>query len=292
MSDFVFHGFEDSLKKLFGKKDTDATKKKGYAKTVKIFFLVFVAIFAIEAIIYLIILPSMQTPTIVWSGSKRMSTTELTKVISPLVTKSWMKFDESEAMFLLSDVSSIEDVQVVKRFPDKVYINVIEREPVAMTFVSDGKNTVPIQIDKNGVLFSIHSNQSYNEGSLVEQVNRSIPLLSGIPIENISGKLRIPQKYRGLLAQIDSIKNRPQNYFAAISEIRIVPKEYGNYELVLFPNRSKVRVLTGRQLTEDDLQYMMVALDVVNKIEPNVTEIDIRYGSASYRTRQSSGDSF
>ena len=30
---------------------------------------------------------------------------------------------------------------------------------------------------------------------------------------------------------------------------------------------------------------MMVALDVVNKIEPDVSEIDLRYGSVSYRKR-------
>ena len=38
-------------------------------------------------------------------------------------------------------------------------------------------------------------------------------------------------------------------------------------------------------MNEDALQYMMVVLDVVNSIEPDVSEIDLRYGSVSYRTR-------
>ena len=46
-----------------------------------------------------------------------------------------------------------------------------------------------------------------------------------------------------------------------------------------------MRVLTDRALNEDALQYMMVVLDVVNSIEPDVSEIDLRYGSVSYRTR-------
>jgi cell division protein FtsQ len=104
--------------------------------------------------------------------------------------------------------------------------------------------------------------------------------------------MRVPSKYRGLLEQISAIGNLSQNYFAAISEIHIVPKESGNYELVLYPIHSRTRILTGRQLTEEALQYMMVALDVVNTLESDVEEIDLRYGSIAYRTRRSSGDSF
>jgi cell division protein FtsQ len=87
------------------------------------------------------------------------------------------------------------------------------------------------------------------------------------------------------MEQIQDIRNLKQKYFAAISEIEVVPKEYGNYELVLYPIQAKVRVLTDRALNEEALQYMMVVLDVVNSIEPDVGEIDLRYGSVSYRKR-------
>ena len=97
--------------------------------------------------------------------------------------------------------------------------------------------------------------------------------------------MRIPSKYRPLIDQIASIRNISQKYFAAISEICVVPKEYGNYELMLIPAGSKIKVITDRSLNEDALKYMMIALDVVNSIEPDVTEIDLRYGSVSYRKR-------
>ena len=113
-----------------------------------------------------------------------------------------------------------------------------------------------------------------------------LPLVSGIPVENIPEGMRIPQKYLGLMEQIAAIRELPQDYFAAVSEIHVVPKEYGNYELVLYPIHSKIRILTDRQLNEDALQYMIVMLDVVNSIEPDVAEIDLRYGSFSYRARE------
>ena len=111
----------------------------------------------------------------------------------------------------------------------------------------------------------------------------SVPIISGIPVEHLAEGMRIPAKYRVLIEQIAKIQALPQKYFAAISEICVVPKTYGNYELCLIPVNSKIRVLTGRSLNEEALQYMMVVLDVVNTLEPDVSEIDLRYDSVSYR---------
>ena len=76
-----------------------------------------------------------------------------------------------------------------------------------------------------------------------------------------------------------------KNYFAGISEICVLPKDTGNYELALIPAQSKIKVLTDRALNEDALKYMMVVLDVVNKIGADVYEIDLRYGSVSCKIR-------
>jgi cell division protein FtsQ len=154
---------------------------------------------------------------------------------------------------------------------------VTERIPVAMTFISVNGRSMPVQIDKNGVLFS-------NEQA--ERQDGSIPIISGLPVEHLSEGMRIPAKYRVLVDQIAHIQSLPQRYFAAVSEICVMPKEYGNYELMLIPAKSRTRVLTDRALNEDALQYMMVVLDVVNSIEPNVAVIDLRYGSVSYKTAE------
>ena len=177
----------------------------------------------------------------------------------------------------MSNVSYIERVSVDKRFPDKIFISVKERAPVAKTILSVNGVSKSVQIDENCVLFSIQSDSILQDSS--------VPLISGLPIENLQEGMRLPAKYRVLMEQISAIRNLSQKYFAAISEIQVVPKEYGNYELVLYPTQAKVRVLTDRSLTEDALKYMMVVLDVVNSIEPDVVEVDLRYDSLSYRCR-------
>lgn len=277
MSDFVFHsldGFEGfEVRKAKPKK----AKKSGKMSLVKVFVAIFSILLVCELCVYFLVVPCLEKVEIYFSGLSAYTPQQMMKTIESTTDKTFLAFSSSEAKSLLTSVPGIEDAEISKRFPNKVFITVKEREPVAMTFVQMGERTVSVQIDKNGVLFVANGNTA--------KVDRTIPLISGIPVENIPEGMRIPQKYRALMEQIAEIQTLSQKYFAAISEIQVVPKEYGNYELVLYPIHSRTRILTGRQLNEEALQYMMVALDVVNSLEPNVAEIDLRYGSVSYTTR-------
>jgi cell division protein FtsQ len=268
MSDVSMVGFETS------EKNTVTSDKK--TKILFIVFLVLCAAFFIEIVVYKLVLPSMGKPKITYSGEKKISVEELGTLIAPMKNLNWFSFSPEEAVSILSSNAAIDSVTVSKHFPDKITISIVEREPVAMTFISLNGRSVPFQIDKNGVLF-LCTETGLSDGS--------IPIISGLPVDHLSEGMRIPSKYLTLIDQIAHIQTLPQKYFAAISEICVVPKEYGNYELMLIPSKSRTRVLTDRALNEDALQYMMVVLDVVNSIEPNVSEIDLRYGSVSYSTR-------
>lgn len=271
MSDFALSGFEQ-----YGEK-RDEQKKDSRVTLIKIIVAVLCGLLLVEGILYMYLIPCMAPGRISWSGLSRCSEKELAQSLGPLVNKTWMQFSSGEAYARITSVPGVEDVQISKRFPDRISIKVTERVPVAVTFITQNGRTVPVQIDKNGVLFPA-ADDSVGADS-------SVPLVSGIPVENVPEGMRIPVKYRPLMEQIDRIKSLKQNYWAAVSEIHVVPKEYGNYELMLYPLHSRTRILTDRSLNEEALQYMMVMLDVVNSIEPNVAEIDLRYGSVSYRTK-------
>ena len=279
MSDFVFHsldGFEGfEVKKARPRKN----KKSDKLSMIKIVVAIFSILLVCELGVYFFVIPCMDKVDIYFNGLSSYPPQQMMQTISGTTDKTFLAFSPSEAKSLIETVPGVESVSIEKRFPNKVFITVKEREPVAMTFVQIGERTVSVQIDRNGVLFAANGNTA--------NLDRTIPLISGIPVENIPEGMRIPQKYRALMEQIAQIQTLSQKYFAAISEIHVIPKEYGNYELVLYPIHSRTRILTGRQLNEEALQYMMVALDVVNSLEPNVAEIDLRYGSVSYRTRAS-----
>lgn len=258
---------------IIQKKPVESNDDK-FFKAIKAIVGVLCGLLVVEIFLYKFVQPSVRPPRVVFSGLKNYSAEELTQEISGMRMRNYFSFDTAALAAKLSSLSGIEFVEIEKRFPDKIAVRVKEREPVAMTFVSDGGKTIPVQIDKSCVLFE---SPSLN-------LDNTLPIISGIPVEFLSSGMRIPSKYRTLIEQIDRIRALPQKYFAAISEICVLPKKYGNYELMIIPVNSRARVLTDRVLNEDALQYMMVVLEVVNSIAPDATEIDLRYGSVSYRT--------
>ena len=246
-------------------------------KLIKVIFCVLCFALLCELVIYKYIMPSFSSPKVTVTGQKEYTAEEIARLLLPMNSTNWFDFDVEQAVALLSSEAGIEHVSVEKKFPDKIYVNVEEREPVAVTFVMENGRTSPVQIDKNGVLFPV------KDKTLVD--SNAIPIISGLPVEHMSGGMRIPSKYRPLIEQISKISSMEKNYFAGISEICVLPKDTGNYELALIPAQSKIKVLTDRALNEDALKYMMVVLDVVNKIGADVYEIDLRYGSVSCKIR-------
>lgn len=244
-------------------------------KIVKIVFFVLCFLLLGEFIVYKYVMPSFSNPKVTIYGQKQFSAQEIAEKLLVMNSSNWFDFDVDMATAILASEPAVETVSVEKKFPDRILINIVERNPVAVTFVVNNGYTSPIEIDKNGVLFEVKNNQSLN----------SLPIVSGLPIEYISNGMRIPQTFRPLIDQIAKIQAGSQQYFASISEICVLPKEYGNYELALIPSQSKIKVLTDRALNEEALKYMMIALDVVNQLDTDVSEIDLRYGSVSYRTK-------
>ena len=280
MSDVSLLVAEEYLENdYFLSEDMDSSSEKNTEKKIKFIKTIFcILCFALlcELVIYKYVMPSFSSPKVTVTGQKDYSAEEIARLLLPMNANSWFDFDVDQAVAILSSEAGIDHVIVEKRFPDKIFVNVSEREPVAVTFVMDKGSTKPVQIDKNGVLFPGKNNPA---------AEAALPIVSGLPVEYMSKGMRIPSKYRPLIDQISKISELPQHYFASVSEICVLPKDSGNYELALIPSQSKVKVLTDRALNEDALKYMLVVLDVVNQIGTDVAAVDLRYGSVSYITR-------
>ncbi|MBQ7753735.1 MAG: FtsQ-type POTRA domain-containing protein [Treponema sp.] len=266
--------FSDDLTETSKNEDSLADKK---IKAVKIIFGILCFLLFTELLVYKYILPSFAVPKVSVTGLQSYTAEDFAEKLMPFSEANWFNFDVDQAAAVISNDAGIDSVTIRKKFPDKIYINVEERIPVAMVFLMDNGLSSALEVDKNGVLFP----QKHSE--LTE--SSFLPIVSGLPIEYMAQGMRIPAKYRPLIEQISKIKQMPQQYFASISEICVIPKNSGNYELALIPAQSKVKVLTDRALNEDALKYMMIVLDVLNQLGSDVSEVDLRYGSVSYKTR-------
>ena len=284
MSDVSLLVADDYLEKDYflvdnsdGSDSEGKTEKK--IKLLKVIFCVLCFALLCELVIYKYVMPSFSSPKVTVTGQQNYSAEEIARMLLPMNSSTWFDFDVNQAVALISSEAGIEHVSVEKKFPDKIFVNVCEREPVAVTFVVENGFTTPVQIDRNGVFF--HGKKKASSESEI------LPIISGLPIEYMTKGMRIPAKYRPLIDQISKISELPQHYFASVAEICVLPKDSGNYELALIPTQSKVKVLTDRALNEDALKYMIVVLDVVNQIgTDDVAEVDLRYGSVSYITRR------
>ena len=218
--------------------EEDKSEKK--IKVIKILFCVLCLLLIGELVVYKYVMPCFSSPKVTVSGQTAYSAEEIARMLLPMESSNWLDFDVNQAVAIISSEAGIEHVVVEKRFPDKILINLEERKPVAVTLVVENGKTSAMQIDKNGVLFPGRMNA-------ISDTNE-VPIVSGLPVEYMSKGMRIPSKYRPLIDQITKISDLPQKYFASISEICVLPKEYGNYELALIPSQSKVKVLTDRAL--------------------------------------------
>ncbi len=274
MSDgFVFSELESFYSSNVYNKEKDAQKRMQKTKIIKILFFVLAAVVLIEALLYALVIPCLSPVKVSVTGLETLTNRDIQRFIQYNPKATWFSFDSAKAASNIAMHAIIENVVVEKKFPDQVLIHITERKPVAVSLATIDGKTVPIQIDKKGVIFSI------NKG----MPSGAVPLVTGFVFEKPAEGMRLHARLRPLMEQIAQIQESNPEYFSAVSEIRVLPKNYGAYELALYPIHAKTRVLTDNVLNVEALQYMMVVLDVIDSIDPNVAEVDLRYGSISYK---------
>lgn len=258
----------------------ESRKKKTLTKKYKIivmlsFLLGFILLG--EVIVYFLILPATSDISFKFTGLNNAHAAKMAHEVAERCGLKWFRFDTGLAASIITADGSIESVSVEKRFPDMVMIAVKKRVPVAVSLLNSNGKTIAVEIDKNGIVFNTDSVDS----------DKSVPLISGLMKTTDFEGMRLNSKFRNLIKNITVIQEKNPLYFSAISEIQVLPKSDDNFELALYPIHSKVRVLLDRNLDEQALQYMMVLLDVLNELDSNIIEVDLRYGAVSYKIEPS-----
>ena len=107
---------------------SEKTEKK--IKIIKVVFVFLCLVLAGEFFYYKVIMPGFSSPKITVSGQNKFTAQDIGQMILSMSNDNWHTFDVEKANALISSNPEIESVVVEKKFPDKVFINIVEREPV------------------------------------------------------------------------------------------------------------------------------------------------------------------
>ncbi len=254
-------------------------RTKRRAIIIKVLIAVIVLALIVELIFYALILPSKSIALVKVSGCTKLSSVEIKKMAGLTGKEKWLAINSSTVSKRLIANPLISSVTVQKKFPDKVLINVIEREPVAIAFANINEKTVPMEIDKYGVVFKI--------GNI--DMERKLPIITGLTFNNPRAGMKINSKLSTLFMQLDVLQKKKSLLLNEVSEIKIKTKRSGGFELLIYPIKTRLAILTNKALTEDSLRYMILILDVVKDIgmDNEIVQIDIRGSNAVYKKRGS-----
>ena len=255
----------------------EGQKEKARFSLLRILGVALLCALVVVGLCYIIIAPGSSYISVEVSGLQQISTDELLSIAGIRQDTRWSEFNAAAAEKKLKYNPLFSAASVRKRFPDRVIVSVIERVPVAVAVGEFEGRSVPVEIDRDGVIFRVGAEAS----------SRALPLITGINMANPVPGSSLNSQLKPLLRQIESLADKSPRLLASVSEIKIDPKAYGSYDLILYPVHTAIPVRTNRALNADALQYMMLVLDVVDELMLDVREIDIRAGTVAYISGES-----
>ncbi|EPF47494.1 hypothetical protein HMPREF1222_00771 [Treponema vincentii F0403] len=250
------------------------TKGRQFLKIVILLMLLFLAG---DLVYYLFIVPFNSTAKIQLSGLDTIREADLKKAAGLTGMEKWGKIDKDVLLHRITSYPVVAEARVVKKYPDKVLIDITERKPVGVLLATVGGRTVPMEIDKTGTVFKVASQKD----------PQTLPIISGLSFQTIRAGMKVHKRLVPLFKQLDILQKKNPALLSEISEMKIEQKKYGGFDLILYPVRTQVKVHTEGTLNEEKLQYMILALDVIRELDLNakIEELDVRGGTASYRLR-------
>lgn len=248
-------------------------------KILKLLMVLIIFALIIEIAYYFMILPITSTAKFVFEiNASYLTEKEIKKIIGVEEGVKWSSIDSSNIASILKSYPLVEHVAVKKRFPDKVYISLTERRPIAVSFVNIDGSIVPLEIDKEGVVFRMGW----------QEKTSTLTILSGIEFQNPKIGMKVHHKLVSLFNRLDFISKSNPLLLAGISEVKVREKKYGDYDLVIYPTYSKIKVISNKELSENTLNRMILILDVLKTdvVAREIEYVDIRGANIVYKWKE------
>ncbi|MBR5915084.1 MAG: FtsQ-type POTRA domain-containing protein, partial [Spirochaetia bacterium] len=243
-------------------------------------FLFILGLASMEAVFMLFISPNLkiQKVQVEAPASVALSSSEILELAGITDGDSYFAVDAAEVERRLLENNLIQSAVVEKHFPSEIKIAVEGREPFAITFIDVDGRTVPVTLDREGIIFEI------GEGV----TDYELPVISGLTFQNLKLGTQLPSMFIPYLSRLSAVKQSSFALFEKISEIKFVEKTEGTFDVVIYPSDSSIRIRTSSDISDRMLQQMFTVLDVMeeNGIDKQTDELDFRGGKIVYKVKE------
>ncbi len=241
--------------------------------------LVLVLIIVGELLFHFVISPRLVIKNISVESNLDLTEAEVLGMVGLRENVYFFSLDAGEIRKKLEAYPLIKRAAVEKHFPDSLKISVFGRQPLALA-IAAGANGVslPLAVDDEGVVFQIGSSIT----------NYDLPVISGLKFSQVRVGTQLPGSLSSLIADLERLKRLFPDLFSIVSEVRVVPKEANQQELLLCLLTHSIKLRFGSSITGSSLKNAVMLLDLIEQqgFSGNVQEIDFRTGEVVYRIKE------
>lgn len=238
------------------------------------------AIAVLEAVYMFLIEPKLhiRTVQVASSASVPLTDLEITELSGIRGGEAFFSLDTEAAEKRIMECGIVSSVNVEKVFPSTVKINVVGREPFAVTLIESEGFTVPAVMDRDGVVFAA-------SGSAADS---GIPVISGMELEEYGMGSRIPEMYIPYLRNLGQIHVEYPMLLEQISEIRFMAKGDSAFDVILYPANKNIRIRAGEAVDDSLLRKVFLVIDFMEKngLAGETDELDFRTDKIVYKVRE------
>lgn len=227
-------------------------------------------ILIMQIVFHLVVAPRMRIRNVEIVSDRHLSLTDedVLSIAGLKGTTYLFAVDEAAIADRLESYPAIRSVTVRRSFPNTLLINIRRRVPLVISLVEIDGGSVPIVMDRRGVVFEI--------GTSVTQ--HDLPVISGLRFADVRLGQRANNALLGFFADLDELRSDDPRLFNLISECKFITKNRAGYEVLLFLHDYPVKVRIGSSIDADLLKRIVLVLDVFKTegITEQVDEIDLR----------------
>ena len=273
MSSLVFSGYVDEEKR-------ENNYSSGRKKLFSIMLILIAFVIFIEIAFQLVIAPGLTIDKIEVHCSKTFPLTD-NDILRVAGLDSRLYYFSANTRLIetrLIQHPLIKSAVVRKQFPAAMSISIVERIPLAMALVNSGGRTIPVAFDEEGVIFEIGKSVS----------DYQLPVISGLKFPEIKLGLRLPEELVSYLGELKKLREKNPVLFGQISELKFINKQKTDYEVLIYPSNSTIKVRTGSIINDSLVKQIFVVLDIIEKngLKSEMNELDFRSGQVVFKVKE------